>query len=233
MSELKHVKDRVVISIDLNYKNWHTFSDGTKIARLRQFNELNRRITEPVNAIVVSAENIPTGSEILIHVNEIHDSNKIFNYSPLSGNEAASTIKYYSVNEYQCFIYKEKDTSRWLPLKNFATGLRVFKPYTGNIAGIKPLQIKDCLYITAQKSLEGLVVNTLRSADYEIIFQNEKCQEQRIIRCRHYEELHDREEIIAINYDLTEQVNDEKLLIGLSISDCQTLNQYQCQQLTI
>lgn len=232
MSELKHVKDRVIVSVDLDAKDSHTFEDGTKIYRGRRFNNLNLRETNPVNAIVISAENIPKGAEILVHPNEFHDSNKIFNHESLSGKEAASRVKYYSAHEYQCFIWREEGGTKWRPLKNFATGLRLFQPYKGNIAGIKPLQIQNLLYITSGE-YEGMVCHTVRSADYEIIFQGMKGTEERIIRCRHYEGIvHDREEIICIDLELTRQVNEDKILIGLSISDCQTLNQYQCQLTT-
>ena len=64
---LIHTFGRVVIKINLEYKNSHTLSDGLKISLQRQFNNLNRRYTEPVNAIVISAEDIPKDAEILIH----------------------------------------------------------------------------------------------------------------------------------------------------------------------
>ncbi|HEY8658013.1 MAG TPA: hypothetical protein VIM07_00770 [Chitinophagaceae bacterium] len=223
MSELKHVKDRVIVSIDIDSKNWHTFESGLKIRRLRQYNNLDRKYTEPVNATVISAENIPGGVDILLHPNEIHDSNKIFNYIPLSGNETSSSVKYYSIHVEQCFIFF--DENKWKPLKGFATALRVFKPYSGMIAGIKPLQIKDVLYITSGE-YKGKIMNTLRSCDYEIIFQAEDGREKRIIRCRTYEnENHDREELICVRNDLTEQLEEGELLIGIEISDCKTLKE--------
>jgi|ERR1039457_460252 hypothetical protein len=222
---LKHVEGRVIIKIDLEEKNWHTFSNGLRIRRERRYNEFNRRITEPVNATVVSADNIPEGSEILIQFNEICDTNKIFNYQQLSGDEIASSVKYYSINEEQCFLWRENKSEKWKPLKNFATALRVFKPYSGNIAGIKPLQIKDVLYLTSGE-FEGYVMNTLKASDYEIIFQTEEGREGRIIRTRHYEgRWHDREEMAAINYELTDLLLEGKLLIGLETSDAKTIKE--------
>jgi hypothetical protein len=223
MNELKHVEGRIIASVDLQYKNWHTFSSGLKIRRERQYNELNRRITEPVNAIVIDAENIPVGSEILFHPNEIHDSNRIFNNEKLSGDETASSVKYYSLNEGQCFIWRENSESAWKPIKGFATGLRVFNPYFGAIQGILPEQIKNVLYITSGE-YAGQICHTLKACDYEIIFQDSNGREGRIIRLRHYEgEYHDREEIIMVRHDLTNKLNNGELLIGLSPSDCKKL----------
>ena len=63
------VEGRVVISVDLESKNSHTFSDGTKIRLEREYNNLNQRETKPVNAIVIDGEDIESGSQILIHPN--------------------------------------------------------------------------------------------------------------------------------------------------------------------
>lgn len=219
---IKHVDGRIIISIDLNYKNQHTFADGTKIYIGRQFNNLNRRQTEPVNAIVVDAEYITKGVEILIHPNAICDANKIFNYANTSVEENNS-LRYYSIQETSAFLFFEDDT--WKPLKNFATGLRVFKPYEGIIHGILPTQIKDVLFITSGE-YRGMVVQTLRSCDYEIIFMDRSGQEGRKIRCRHSEnESNEREEIITVRSDLTKDVKRGKLFVGLSASDCKKLNE--------
>ena len=221
--DLKCVSGRIIIAIDIEGKNVHTFSDGAQIYFGRQFNNLNRRHTEPVNAYVIDAENIPKGSEILIHPNAICDTNKINNYGNLS-LEQNNSVRYYSIEEISAFLYREKK-GEWQPLKNFAIALRVFKPYSGNIAGIKPLQVKNVLYIKTGE-LKDKIVNTVNAADYEIIFQGDNGQEQRIIRCRHYEDMiHDREEIICINDELTEKYLNNELLIGIDISDCKTINE--------
>lgn len=217
-------KDRVIVKIDLQSKNSHTFADGTTIRLERQYNNLNRRETEPVNAIVVAAKNIPKGATILVHHNANHDVNKIFDFNKLEGDDLVSDVQYYSVPEGQCYLWKI-DGGEWQPCTGFATGLRVFKPYTGILEGIKPTQIKDVLYIKSGE-FKGKVVHTLRSCDYEIIFQGDNGQENRVIRCRHFEdnEEHDREEIIAIHHDLTEKVKSGEYFVGLSNEDCKKLN---------
>jgi hypothetical protein len=217
MIELKHVKDRVIIKVDVESKNSHKFENGQTIRLERKYNEFNRRITEPTNAEVISAENIPKGSEILIGHNALHDVNRIFNYAQLSGNVEGSDIRYYSIPEMECFAWRDADGSL-KPMKNYAFGLRVYEPYKGFLEGIEPTLIENVLYITTGK-LSGNICRTLKASDYEIIFQGQNGKEDHIIRCRHYEdECNDREEILAIDNWLTEKLNNGELLIGLTPS---------------
>lgn len=211
--KIKHTNGRVIISINLEAKNSHTFSNGQKIYIGRQFNNLNRRETEPVNAFVISAENIPAGVEILIHPNAIQDSHKIFNF-----NDDISDVKYYSVPENLCYIWKSED-GEWQPLKNFATGLRVFEEYTGPIIGVDHKKIDNVLYITSGE-YKDKVVHTLKACDYEIIFMGANGVEERVIRCRHFEnEINEREEIVGVDEYLTKKVEKRELMVGISSSD--------------
>ncbi len=59
MSKLKHTEGRIIVSVDIEAKNYHTFAGGIVIRRERQFDNLNRRETEPVNGFVISAKYIP------------------------------------------------------------------------------------------------------------------------------------------------------------------------------
>lgn len=221
MSELKYVQGKVIISVDLESKNSHTFEDGTKIRLERQWNNLNKRETHPVNAIVMSGEGMKSGSQILIHPNMTHDTYKIQDYAPLSGAIEGSDIKYYSIPEEQCYAWLDGD--EWRPLKNFDFGLRVFIPYTGAIEGIEPSLVKDVLYVTTGE-FKGKVVHTLKACDYEIIFQGTNGREERLIRFRHFPgQEHEREEVIAVDEYLTKKVNDKELLVGLTPTKATTI----------
>lgn len=210
---LFHVPGKVIISINLESKNSHTFSNGEKIYIGRQFNNLNRRETEPVNAYVVSGENVKQGSQILIHPNAIQDTYKIFGFM-----EDESDVKYYSIPEDQCYLWYDEDEG-WQPFKGFATGLRLFKEYTGTIEGIEPELLKDVLYITSGE-YKGKVVRTLKACDYEIIFMGLNGIEERVIRCRHFEdEINEREEIICIDDELTRLVQEKELMVGINKND--------------
>ncbi len=221
--ELKNISGSVVVKIDLQHKNWHTFSDGTTIRRERQFNEFNRRITEPVNAIVVSADDIPAGAEILIHPNCIHDTHRIFNYKPLSGKEEGSDVKYYSIKEDECFLWLDEH-GVWQPLAPYATALRVFKPYKGLITGLPPEKIKDVLWVTSGE-LAGRAVKTLTHCDYCVIFQGIAGKEDTRIRFRPFGDPKTKreEEAIAILWDETSKVLNGEYLVGYETSDATTL----------
>jgi hypothetical protein len=212
---------KVIVSVDLESKNSHTFKDGTKIRLERVYDNFNMRYVKPVNAVVVDSKNVPKGAEVLIHHNSTHDTYRIFNYQPPT-QEASSDIKYYSIPEEECFLWRINPEDKWEALNNFVTALRVFEPYTGFLEGIEPSVLKDYLYITSG-SLMGKVVKTLKACDYEIIYQNEKGVEEKIIRLRHYEEFNDREEVIAVDHNLTDLVIKGDLLVGYTKNDASKL----------
>ena len=216
--KIKCVPDKVIVKVDNNSKDYHTFEDGTKIARLRRFNNLNFRETNPVNAWVIDAENIPKGVEILVHHNSIHDSNRIFGYKDKSPD-----VAYYSILINDCFLWRDAD-GEWKPIEPFEKALRVFKPYTGALENIEPTLIQDTLYVTSG-SLKGNIVKTLKACDFEVVFQGSNGREQRIIRFRPNGCTKSRREpeAIAILKDLNEMLFKGELLVGLSPTDAKTL----------
>lgn len=220
--KLKAPKNRVIVKVDLESKNTHTFEDGTKIRLERQYDNFNMRYVKPTNAIVVDAKGVPENSEILIHHNATHDTYRIFNYqSPTK--EASSDIKYYSIPEEECFLWRENSNSTWKPLNNFVTALRLFEPYKGYLEGIEPSEIKNKLYITSGE-FKGLVCGTLKGSDYQIIFQGEDGREKSIIRLRHFEnEENIREEIVYIDNEMTKKVKKGQILVGITKSDAKKL----------
>ena len=224
MEQLKATKDRVIVRVDTDAKNSFTFQDGTKIRLERDFDNMDRKYTQISQGEVVHSEYIPEGAVILFHHNGSHDVNRVFNYKALSGEEVASTVKMFSIPEAMCYLWKMPG-GEWQPLKDFATALRVFKPYTGVISGIEPTLLKNVLYLTSGE-YKGVVCHTVRAADYEVIFQGDNGREDRVIRCRHFEnEESDREELICIDHDLTKRVQKGELLLGISKSDAKPINQ--------
>ena len=213
--------NRVIVKVDLESKNSHTFADGTKIRLERVYDNFNMRYVKPVNAEVINSKDIPEEAEILIHHNATHDTYKIFNYLRPT-TEASSDIQYFSIPIEECFLWRSKDSSTWNPLNNFITGLRIFKPYTGFMEGIKPELVKNKLFITSGE-LNGKVVTTVISSDYEIIYQERDGTEGKIIRLRYYPDGNDRNEVIAVENELTDMVNNGELLIGYNTSDAAKL----------
>jgi hypothetical protein len=219
--ELKAPENRVIIKVDLESKNSHTFKDGTKIKLERVYDNFNMRYVKPVNAEVVTAKNIPIGSEILIHHNATHDTYKIFNYQRPTA-EASSNMQYFSIPIDECFMWRDKKGSTWNALNNFITGLRLFEPYIGFLEGIEPTLVKNKIYVTSGE-LEGNVVGTVISSDYEIIYQDDDGTEGKIIRLRYYPEGNDRNEVISIEHELTNKVKNGELLVGYNTSDAKKL----------
>lgn len=226
--KLRAPANRVIIKVDLESKNSHTFKDGTKIKLERVYDNFNMRYVKPVNAEVVDAKDIPTGAEILIHHNATHDTYKIFNYQRPT-TEASSDIQYFSIPIEECFMWREGKGSTWNALNNFVTALRIFKPYKGMLQGIEPEVMNNKLYITSGE-LKGRAVNTVISSDYEIIYQNDDGTEGRIIRLRYYPDGNDRNEIIAINDNMTELIINGELLVGYNKSDAKQLKEVECLQ---
>lgn len=227
MSKLTHVEKRIIVKIPMEYKNSWTFEDGTKIALQRFYDNFNERYTRPINAIVISAENIEAGSQILVHHTCTHETNRIHNYKQLSGNDEASDIKYFSIREDEAFAWYDKNKSEWRPLPGFDFALRIFRPYTGVLENIQPTLIKNHLFMLTGKHI-GKVGITIQASDYQVIFQNINGREGNLIRVRtDGDEATQREpEIVALHNIYTNEVLDHKLYVGLTKEDAKPLNEY-------
>lgn len=227
MSKLIAPLGRVIVSVDLEGKNTHTFQDGTKIRLERKFNNLNKRYTEPVNGIVISSNCMPDGVYCLIHHNSCHDVNRIFNYQTLSGTEQADPVKYYSLKEHEVFFYREENSDEWIPNNGYATGLYVFKPYNGILQNIEPEQLKDILWVT-HGDYKNKAVKTVKAANYELVFQEKDGRERIIIRFRPNGNEEREAEAICVLDDLTEQILNGEYFVGLTTTDCKTLTELVC-----
>jgi hypothetical protein len=214
---LRHIEGRVIVKIDMDSKDSWTFESGLKIEYKRKFNNFNQRETSPVNAIVISGEGMIKDSEILIHPNAIHDSNRIFDYKDSNDN-----IRYYSIHNDMCFAWH--DGNEWQPIKPYEFALRVFKPYEGKLEGIEPTQLKNILFVTSGE-LKGNVVHTLVACDYQIVFQGKNGREDNLIRFRPFgdEKNKREEEAVAVLHGITDRVLSGEYLIGHSVSDAKKI----------
>jgi hypothetical protein len=214
-------KDKIIVEVDLESKNSHTFQDGTKIRLERGYDNFNGRYTNPVNGVLVDGMGLKPGTPVIMHHNTIHDTNKVFSVrnKPLCGT--------YSVPIDECYLYFDKSVypsylGKWKPFPHFSLALRLFEPYKGAIQGIQPTLIKNKLYIT-DGEYSGNVMAVLKSSDYEVIFQDQDGKEKRIIRVRSSGE---RDEMVAMEHDLTNKVNMCEVLIGLSPSEAKIIYEY-------
>jgi len=221
---LKRVSGRVVVKLNNQNKNYYTFEGGEKIRLERQFNNLNRRETEPVNVIVIDADNISAGTEMLVYYNAIHDSNRVFNYKDKSPN-----VCYYSIKEEDCYLYLED--GGWKSIPPYETALRVFEPYTGVLENVDHKVLKDTLYVTSG-AYKGKVVKTLRGCDFTVVFQNTDGREGNIVIFRPFgiPKNNLEEEAIAVLDELTKKVKSGTLYVGLNTKDCKPLKEYHGNQ---
>jgi len=210
---LRHIEGKVIVKVDVDGKDSWTFENGQKIEYKRRFNNFNQRETQPVNAFVISGEGMKKGSEILIHANSIHDTNRIFDYK-----EDNKSVQYFSIQNEMCFAWYDEDKKEWQPLPPYELALRVFEPYDGIITNIEPKQLKDTLFVLSGE-FKNKVVRTLVACDYQIIYQGKNGREQSLIRFRPSGTEEREAEAIAILDEITEKVLSGKLLIGFTTSD--------------
>src|SRR5579871_5853414 len=140
-SDLKCVSGRVVVRVDREGKNFHTFGDGTKIILERDVENLDKRYTWPVQGEVIDSTIVSPGSIILFEHNGTHPQNEIFNYNPLSGKDIASNFRYFSLREEDCYLWTDPEVENYKPLPGWVTCLRIFKPYVGQLKNIEPKKI--------------------------------------------------------------------------------------------
>lgn len=221
--DLIHVEGRIVCKVDKEGKNYTKFESGLIIRRERAFNEFNRRLTQPVNCMVISADGIPKNAEILVEHNALHETNRINDYKNKFESEDSDRVRYYSIPIPECFCWRIGD-GKWTPIYPYEFSLRVFKPYKGLIEGIAPEKLKDMLWVTSGE-LKDKVVKTLKGCDYEIIFNESFGIEGHLIvfRPNGDEKRNLEEEAIAIMDELTEQVKNGELIIGLEPSKAERL----------
>jgi hypothetical protein len=224
---LKYVDGRIITKVDITQKNGYTFEDGTVIELVRNVDNFDRKYTQQVLGVVMSAENIPKDALVLFHHNSVHETYEVLNHSQLSGSEIASGIKIYSIMERDCFFWKMPNEDEWHPTQHYETALRVFQPYNGLLNGIEPKLIKNCLYVTSGE-MKGQIVQTVEAADYCITFRDPTTgRDKEIIRFRPFgiEEEQREPEAVAILSELTKKAKQGKLLIGLTKSDAKPLKE--------
>ena len=220
---IKATHNRIIASVDLNYKNKHRFDNGEEIRLRRNVDQFDKRITQPVNGIVIDAENIPMGAEVLLNHNATHGMHQLFDYQEFSGKNIASDIQYFSIPIHDVYGYRLNE-DEWQPLFPYDFALRVFKPYNGSIKGIQPTLLKQKLFLTTGNFKNKCVV-TNHHSDYEIIFQNKLGKEEKIIRVRTSDFELGKNQIFALDNSATEKIFNGELLIGVNEQNCKTHKQ--------
>lgn len=220
---LIHVEGRYIVKVDMKYKDSWRFENGQEIRYERNFNNFNRRETQPVNVFVISGEDVPRGAEMLVDHNALHETNRINDYKNSFEKEDSDRIRYFSIPYNECYAWRVGD-GEWNPVWPFEFGLRVFKPYDGTLQGIEPTLLKDTMFVTSGE-LKNQVVKTIKATDYQIIYQDLNGRENYLIVFRPFGNPKTKleEEAIAVLHELTDKVYSGELLIGYSIKDAKTI----------
>lgn len=222
---MKHTYGRTIIKVDTEQKNYFTFADGTEIRLERGYNNLDGQYTNQVRGKCISSELIPLNAEVLFHFNSLHESNEIFDHNYLTLEEIKGNYKLYSIPDNECFLWKKEGGSKWETIPPFVTALRIYEPYNGVLEGVTPKKLNNILYITSGE-LKGMAAHTLKASDYCIIFRGDNGVDEKIIRLRHFEkDKSDREEVIAIDKDITNKIKKGELHIGYNELDCKSIKE--------
>jgi len=196
----------VLVEIDIDKKNWHSVEGTDVMLRLeRGVENFNRRETEPVQGIMVSGDidGCSPGDELLLHHNSTHEMHEV------AGVELEYPKKVFSVPI--SMVYGFNSSGVWKPTPGFFFGLRVFKLPTGIISH-DPIKIKDTVHVFTGSN-KGLVVITLKSCDYEIVFQD-RGREASLIRIRD-------EEVLAVDNESLKKIQKGEYISGVDIKHAQ------------
>ena len=214
---LENTPRRVLIEVDITQRNTYRFDNGTELIMFPKTNEFDRRKWMPVSGLVISSDSIPCQSEILVEHNSLEPVNAVVEYENSNPN-----IKMYSVPEMECYAWRLPDQDRWHATKYYAIAERLFKPYAGILQNIKPERIKNTLLILSGE-LKGNVVHILKDGEYEIIYQDRNGKPNQLLVTFNApaEEIGDmvvdaKQEVIAIDYFLTEKWLNGELYAGLT-----------------
>lgn len=213
--ELIATKRNVLVNIQLDNKTKLKFKSGVELFICKTYN-YNLREDNPSICTIIDGGDLPKGSLALIHHNSVHDTYKI---SGIEDEEGNIMDNLFSIPNDMVFCYKEDENKEWIPNKDFLITLRVYKPYGGVIAGIRPDLVKQRLYVVKGEiegtDLVGKVAVTTNFSDYEIIFR-EGGIEKSVIRTRS-------REILGIDLFSTSKVLSGEYLVGNNLDDIKTV----------
>lgn len=223
---LRHAPHKVLIEVDITQRNSYRFANGTELVMFPKTDQFDKRFWAATSGIVVSADDMPAGSEVLIEHNSCEPTNAVVEYENANPN-----IKLFSVPEMEVYAWRSPHYNEWVATKYYAIGLHVYKPYKGILQNIKAEVIKNTLLILSGE-LKDKVVHILKNGEYTIVYQdrNGKPNELLVTFNAPPEEQGDiiidaKQEVIAIDHSLTERWLNGELLAGLTHENAKSIKQ--------
>lgn len=225
----KALKGYVIIKMDTRQRERFRLGGTDIVLDISRGFNWNLREDRPALAEIIDGENLPKGTDVLVNYLAIEPVYEILEEEILTKHEKQQGVKIFSIPNDMCFAYFDK--GEWRPCKEYLLTMRIFKPYTGKLAGIEPTLVKNRMYVfkgfsegenETKVDLGGKVAVTLDWCDYQIVWTDRNNKEQNLIRTR------DRE-IIGTDDGLLKELKKEKYLMGLTAKTAKTLKEWQEQ----
>lgn len=218
---MKAIKNFVLIKIDVTQKEKYALTKDVTIQIIKGFS-FNLRVERSSMGYVIDGEGLPHGSKLLINYLGLEPTYHVPNYNYLTEEEVKEGYKVINIPKDMAFAYNSG--TGWIPCEDYLITLRIFKPYKGLMTGIEPQIVKNRMFVVAgydnydgeKTDLSGLVAVTTPNCDYHITYHDTDNKQYDLMRSMN-------REIEAIDYDMTEKLNNGELLIGYSPNDCKTL----------
>lgn len=219
---MKALRNKILVKVPTLQKEEYALTEST-IIYLATGYDFNLRADRPALGYVIDGDNLPEGVKCLINYLAIEPSYIVENEDILTDKEKREGYKVYSIPVDMCFCIKLND--EWTPCKNFLLTERIFLPYNGKIVGVEPQRVKNRMYVVKGNDewdgeitdISGKVVTSLDNCDYEIIWHDTDHRKYHLIRTMH-------REITGIDEGMTQDVKKGKYLVGISPTNCKTLN---------
>lgn len=227
--KVKSINGKILIKMNIKQKEKFALTEDINIAIEKGYN-FNLREDRASFGYILDGNKMTKGSACLVHHLSIEPTYEVpFLQYFLSDEDIKKGFKVYNIPVDMCFCYREGH-SEWQPCENFLITQRIFKKTAEVKGGLilpdninLPERVKGKMYVVkgfdteSGVDLSGLVCITTENCDYQIIWHEEDNKEYSLIRTRN-------REIMAIDYDTTNLVNENKLYLGLTDRDCKTLS---------
>ena len=221
---MKALRKFAIIKINVKQRETYAFENGTEIFQATGY-EFNLRKDRGGRGYCVSCDGIPKGAQILVNYLAMEASYDMpYQREILTEEEIKEGFQLRNIPQDMIFCYMEN--GEWQSFGQVLITKRLFREYKGPLVGIAPEVVKNRLYIVKgkdtwdgeEKDLSGLVCAVTLNSDYEAHFHNEQHRPDSVIRTLH-------REIEAIDYGLTKEVEEGKLLVGHSLQDAKPLKE--------
>ena len=225
----KSLNGKILIKMNIKQKEKFALTEDINIDIQKGYN-FNLREDRASFGYILDGNKMTKGAACLVHHLSIEPTYEVpFLQYFLSDEDIKKGFKVYNIPVDMCFCYREGH-SEWQPCENFLITQRIFKKTTEVKGGLilpdninLPERVKGKMYVVkgfdteSGVDLSGLVCITTENCDYQIIWHEEDNKEYSLIRTRG-------REVMAIDYDTSNLVNENKLYLGLTDRDCKPLS---------